>query len=81
MRNSGSGERTVTIRGEIITLGQLVKLLDFISMGGEVREYLARTKILVNGEAENRRGRKLRDGDVIVFPGQKPVRIVGTPEA
>ena len=65
----------VKIRGDLITLGQLVKYLDLIGTGGEVKDFLARAKIKVNGEPEDRRGRKIRDGDIVHIPGKKTVRI------
>lgn len=71
----------VKIRGDLITLGQLVKYLDLIGSGGEVKSFLARAKIKVNGEPEDRRGRKIRDGDIVHIPGKKTVRIQATPEA
>ena len=58
-------ERKISITTEHITLGQLLKLSDVISFGGEAKTFLSNNKILVNGEAENRRGRKLRPGDKI----------------
>jgi len=57
----------ISIRGEFITLGQLLKLTGEVPTGGEVKDYLAETTPIVNGEPENRRGRKLRVGDVIVL--------------
>lgn len=53
------------IRGEFITLGQLLKLLDAVPSGGNVKAFLGSETILVNGEPENRRGKKLRPGDKI----------------
>lgn len=59
----------VTIREEYITLGQLLKLVDCIQSGGEAKYYLANTKIMVNGAAENRRGKKLYPGDQVDVHG------------
>ncbi len=59
----------VNIRDEYITLGQLLKLVDCIQSGGEAKFFLANTKILVNGEAENRRGKKLYPGDQVDVHG------------
>ena len=53
----------VPIRGESIRLGQLLKLVGAVEGGGDVKAFLARRKVLVNGEPEARRGRQLRDGD------------------
>ncbi len=71
-----NNERIVPIRGDLITLGQLVKLVDLIGSGGEIKDFLARTKVLVNGELDSRRGRKLHPGDIISFPGGPTVRLV-----
>lgn len=55
---------------EYITLGQLLKINSIIQSGGEAKLYLASNPVLVNGESENRRGRKLRPGDVVTINGQ-----------
>lgn len=64
---------------DYITLGQLLKLVDEVSSGGEVKPYLSSNSPLVNGEPENRRGRKLRPGDVVVLKNRGEIRCV--PEA
>ena len=55
---------------EYITLGQVLKELGLISTGGQAKIFLAENEgnIFYNGEAENRRGKKLRDGDLLEFP-------------
>ena len=53
------------LQDEYITLQQLLKVCDVISSGGQVKAYLAENPVLVNGEPENRRGKKLRAGDVV----------------
>lgn len=50
---------------EYITLNVLLKITDIISTGGMAKVFLAENTVLVNGESENRRGRKLYRGDVI----------------
>jgi ribosome-associated protein len=60
-------ERRVAIRGEMIRLGQLLKLADVVDSGGDVRDLLAEHEILVNGEPEDRRGRQLHPGDVVTL--------------
>ena len=64
------------VRGEYITLGQLLKLAGIIGTGGEVKQFLAETSIRVNGEHDNRRGRKLRAGDVVAAEGHEEIRLV-----
>lgn len=55
----------VKIKGEFITLQQLLKVESIISSGGEIKYYLQENTVLVNGERETRRGRKLYPGDVV----------------
>ena len=61
------GAKTVKLRPneEYITLQSLLKLTNTISTGGMAKIYLLENKVLVNGELENRRGRKLYSGDVV----------------
>ena len=61
--------REVSIRGEMIRLGQLLKLADLADGGGDVKDLLAGGAIFVNGEPENRRGRQLHPGDVVRVGG------------
>ncbi|MEI7028025.1 S4 domain-containing protein YaaA [Paenibacillus sp. y28] len=60
---------TIQIRDEYITLGQFLKLSDCISTGGQAKPFLEETRITVNGEPEQRRGRKLYRGDKIWIDG------------
>ena len=57
--------KEVEIKDEFITLGQLLKLVDLVSTGGEVKYFLMNEKILVNNIQDNRRGRKLYKNDLI----------------
>lgn len=61
----------IQIHTPYITLGQLLKMADFIQSGGEAKFAVKELDIAVNGEAENRRGRKLYPNDVIVIEGKK----------
>ena len=65
----------VPIRGDMIRLGQLLKLAGVIDAGGEAAAYLTEHGVLVNGEAESRRGRQLHPGDEVVA-GDETLRIV-----
>ncbi len=58
----------VKLREEYITLGQLLKVADVIQTGGEAKAWLADNSALINGEPDNRRGRKIRPGDRVEFP-------------
>ena len=61
---------SIHIVTEFITLGQLLKFAQIIDNGGQAKAFLATTEVKVNGESENRRGRKLRNGDVIETLGK-----------
>ena len=67
--------REVQIRGEMIRLGQLLKLAGLIDSSGEAKAFLAEGGVLVNGEAEARRGRQLHPGDEVRAGGEQ-LRIV-----
>ena len=61
----------ITIYTEYITLGQLLKIANIISSGGEAKYFLAENMPLVNGIEDNRRGRKLYKGDKVVILGKE----------
>ncbi|EUJ17445.1 S4 domain-containing protein YaaA [Listeria kieliensis] len=65
----------VTIDSDYVTLGQLLQMLDVVESGGMAKAFLSEHPIYVNGEQDNRRGRKLRNGDVILVPGKGKVKI------
>ena len=69
--------RTVELRvgEESIRLGQLLKLVDAVPTGAQVKDVLLAGDVRVNGEPEERRGRQLRRGDVVSMPGMADVRI------
>lgn len=60
----------IELKDDFITLGQLLKVCDLVASGGEVKIFLANEEVKVNGEPENRRGRKLHPGDRIEAAGQ-----------
>lgn len=55
----------IPIETEYVTLGQFLKITDFISSGGQAKFVVKELSIFVNGEKENRRGRKLYPKDMI----------------
>jgi ribosome-associated protein len=67
--------RDVAIRGDMIRLGQLLKLADVVDSGGELKVLLSGTEVLVNGEPDARRGRQLHPGDVVAVAGDE-LRVV-----
>ena len=66
--------RDVAVREESIRLGQFLKLADLVDTGGDAKPLLAAGEVIVNGEVEVRRGRRLVRGDVVVV-GDQSVRV------
>ncbi|WP_125710385.1 S4 domain-containing protein YaaA [Companilactobacillus zhongbaensis] len=60
----------IMIETEFITVGQFLKEVGIIATGGQAKWYLRENSITVNGEPENRRGKKLHKGDKIVAEDQ-----------
>ena len=69
--------RDVPIRGEMIRLGQLLKLAGVADTGGAARTLLAEARVRVNGEQETRRGRQLEPGDTVTV-GELELRVSRT---
>jgi ribosome-associated protein len=70
----------IEIRGDMIRLGQLLKLAGVVGVGSDVKALLASEPITVNGERESRRGRQLHPGDVIDVAGQQ-IQLTASPAA
>jgi len=63
--------RDVPIDGDMIRLGQFLKLADLIDTGGEAKVLIASGDVTVNGEVDLRRGRQLHPGDVVEVFGRR----------
>lgn len=61
-------KQKVVLETEYMTLGQLLKEVNVISSGGQAKWFLAEQPVFVDGELENRRGRKLYSGMMIEIP-------------
>ena len=48
-----------------MTLGQALKAADLVGSGGEAKVVIQDGEVRVNGEVETRRGRRLKEGDVV----------------
>ncbi len=68
---SAAEPREVAITGNVIRLGQLLKLAGIVATGGEARELIVDAVVRVNGEVETRRGRQLHPGDVVEAAGER----------
>ena len=60
---------------EFIKLGQLLKKANMMSSGVDAKMVILDGLVTVNGEVENRRGKKIYPGDVVAYPGES-VKVV-----
>ena len=60
----------VKIKDEFIKLGQALKLAGLVESGVEAKIVIQDGQVLVNGQVETQRGKKLVDGDEVTFEGQ-----------
>lgn len=65
----------IKLRDEFIKLGQVLKAANLVEDGVEAKYVIQDGEVMVNGETDTRRGRKLYDGDVISFHGEE-IKIV-----
>lgn len=66
----------IRIKDEFIKLGQALKLAGVVEDGVEAKYAINDGLVLVNGEVENRRGRKIHPGDTISYDG-KDIYVIG----
>ncbi|MBQ6451191.1 MAG: S4 domain-containing protein YaaA [Solobacterium sp.] len=59
------------LKKEYITLQQFLKMTGIADTGGQAKYLVKELDITVNGEPEDRRGRKLYPGDIVVVEGRK----------
>jgi ribosome-associated protein len=67
--------RDVPVRDGDIGLGQLLQFAGLVDTGGQAKQLLVSDEVLVNDEPEQRRGRKLHEGDTVEVTGQEVIRI------
>lgn len=61
----------IRLREDYIKLGQALKAAGLVESGVEAKEVIQEGLVLVNGETDTRRGRKLYAGDIIIFDGEE----------
>ncbi|WP_128895607.1 S4 domain-containing protein YaaA [Longirhabdus pacifica] len=61
--------KAINIQDEFVTLGQILKMVDLISTGGQAKMFLQDVVVRVNGEHDQRRGRKCYIGDKVEIEG------------
>ena len=63
----------IVINTEFIKLDQLLKWANFTGSGVEAKMFIQNGEVKVNDAVETRRGKKIYDGDVEEFAGEKVV--------
>ena len=61
----------IKIKDEYIKLGQALKLSGMVGSGVEAKIVILDGQVLVNGEVELQRGKKLHPGDIFSFNGEE----------
>ena len=61
----------VVINTEFIKLDQFLKWANFTGSGVEAKIFIQNGEVKVNDAVETRRGKKIYDGDVVEFAGEK----------
>lgn len=67
--------KKIKIKDEYITLGQFLKFAGIVSSGIEAKMIISDGQVVVNGDIETRRGKKLRQNDQIQFDNEKYIVI------
>lgn len=62
--------KNIEINAEPIALYQILKLEALVSSGGEAKAAIDDGRVLVNGEVETRRRKKIMSGDIIEFESE-----------
>lgn len=72
--------KEVLIEKEPIELCKLLKLENLVSCGGDAKAAIADGQVLVNGQVETRKRRKILFGDIVEFANQK-LKVVSNSES
>ena len=64
----------VSITGEMIRLGQLLKLAGVVDDGAQARTLIEDGEVSVDGEVDRRRGRQFRPGSLVSL-GEMQIRV------
>lgn len=60
----------VKLRDEFIKLGQALKAAGLVDSGVMAKDVIQNGEVQVNGEVDTRRGRKLYEGDEVLYQNQ-----------
>ena len=71
MRKIDDEIEEIAINTEFIKLDQLLKWANLTGSGVEAKMFILNGEVKVNDAVETRRGKKIYDGDVVEFAGEK----------
>ncbi|MDD7758192.1 S4 domain-containing protein YaaA [Aerococcus suis] len=74
-------QETITIDTEFITVTQVLKYVGAIGTGGQSKWFLQEHPVQIDGELEDRRGKKVYPGQVVTIPGEGHFTIVQADDA
>tara|TARA_R110000751_G_scaffold287442_1_gene392209 strand:+ start:70401 stop:70631 length:231 start_codon:yes stop_codon:yes gene_type:complete len=63
--------KDIEINAEPIALYQILKFEALVSSGGEAKSVIDEGRVMVNGEVETRRRKKIMSGDIVEFAGER----------
>jgi ribosome-associated protein len=66
--------KTVEISKEPIELYKILKFENMVGSGGEAKYVISEGRVMVNGEVETRKRKKIIAGDVVEF-GEEKIRV------
>ncbi|MBR1506954.1 MAG: RNA-binding S4 domain-containing protein [Eubacterium sp.] len=62
--------KKIVIKDDFIKLGQAMKLAGLVDSGLDAKIVIQNGEVLVNGEVDTRRGKKLVKGDTFSYKGE-----------
>lgn len=71
MRKIDDEIEEIAINTEFIKLDQLLKWANLTGSGVEAKMFIQNGEVKVNSVVETRRGKKIYDGDIVEFAGEK----------
>ena len=71
MRKIDNEIEEIAINTEFIKLDQLLKWANLTGSGVEAKMFIQNGEVKVNDVVETRRGKKIYDGDIVEFAGEK----------
>ncbi len=63
--------REVELLKEPVELYKILKFEGLVASGGEAKSVIADSQVLVNGQVETRKRKKIVSGDIVEFRGEK----------